>query len=128
MKLNRESRRQARELFALSMVDGRIDPDRLRLIADTLVERKPRDYVGMLKFLARLARMENDRHHAVVESATPLDSPSADSITASLSAKFGPITSEFRHNPDLIGGLRIRLGSNVWDGSVRSRLESLKQS
>lgn len=128
MKLSRESRRQARELFQLAMSGGRLDPDRLRLIADTLVERKPRDYVGMLKFLARLARMENDRHHAVVESAHPLDEASSRSITSSLSSRFGPVSAEFRHNPDLIGGLRIRLGSNVWDGSVRSRLESLKHS
>ena len=38
MKLSREARRQSKELFALAMVDGRIDSSRLRLIADGIVE------------------------------------------------------------------------------------------
>ena len=128
MKLSRESRRQTKELFELSMVDGRLNADRLRLIAGEIAERKPRAYVQMLKFLTRLARLEAARHHAVIESATPLAEAIRAEITASLVSRFGEITSEFHHNPELIGGLRIRLGSNVWDGSIQSRLEALKQS
>jgi F-type H+-transporting ATPase subunit delta len=128
MKLSREARRQAKELFDLSMVDGRINAARLRLIADGIAERKPRDYVQMLKFIARLAKLESARHHAVIESATPLAEALRAEILSSLAARFGEITSEFHHTPELIGGLRVRIGSDVWDGSIQSRLESLKNS
>ena len=128
MKLSREARRQSKELFALAMVDGRIDSSRLRLIADGIVEKKPRHYLQMLKFLTRLAKLEAAEHHALIESATPLAEAIRAEISSSLATRFGPITSEFRHNPDLLGGLRVRIGSNVWDGSVQSRLETLKQS
>lgn len=128
MKLSREARRQTKELFELAMVRGRLDADRIRLIAGEIAERKPRDYVQMLKMLARLARLETAKHHAIVESATPLADSRRSEIIASLSAKFGQITAEFHHEPELIGGLRVRIGSDVWDGSVKSRLETLKQT
>ena len=45
---------------------------------------------------------------------------------ADLRARFGPdVTAEFRTSPGLIGGLRIRLGSDVLDGSVKARLDKL---
>ena len=128
MKLSREARRQTKELFELAMVDGRLDADRLGRIATEITERKPRSYVQMLKFLTRLARLEAAKHHAVIESATPLADAIRAEITSSLIARFGEITAEFHHSPELIGGLRVRLGSDVWDGSVQSRLEALKQS
>ncbi len=128
MKLSREARRQSKELFHLAMVNGRLDANRLRLIADEIATQKPRDYVGMLKCLTRLARLEMAKHHAIVETAAPLPPPLQDRILSGLASRFGDITAEFRHTPELIGGLRVRLGSNVWDGSVQSRLESLKQS
>jgi F-type H+-transporting ATPase subunit delta len=128
MKLSRVARRQSKQLFDLSMVDGRLDKNRLRTIADEIEQKKPRQYIQMLKFIARLARLEVDRHHAIVDSASDLSEIQRKEISSSLVKKFGPITTEFRHSPALIGGLRIKVGSNVWDGSIQSRLETLKQS
>ena len=128
MKLSREARRQSKELFDMSIVDGRLDENRLRMIATEVIERKPRHYIQMLKFIARLTRLEVARHHAVVESAAPLSNEKRSEISSNLTTKFGQITTEFRHSPHLIGGLRVKLGSNVWDGSIQSRLETLKQS
>jgi F-type H+-transporting ATPase subunit delta len=128
MKLSREARRQATELFRLSMADGRLDESRLRAVADGIVERKPRQYVQMLKFLTRLARLETARHRAVIESAEELSAPVREGILSDLTRRFGQLDSEFRQTPALIGGLRIRVGSDVWDGSIQSRLEALKNS
>ena len=128
MKLSREARRQSKELFDMSIVDGRLDENRLRTITTEIVERKPRHFVQMLKFITRLTRMEVARHHAIIESATELSPEKRSEISSNLTNKFGQITTEFRHSPSLIGGLRVKLGSNVWDGSIQSRLETLKQS
>jgi F-type H+-transporting ATPase subunit delta len=128
MKLSREARRQANELFRFSMADGRLDESRLRAVADGIVERKPRQYVQMLKFLTRLARLETARHHAVIESAEELSAPVREGILSDLTRRFGQLDSEFRQTPALIGGLRVRVGSDVWDGSIQSRLEALKNS
>jgi F-type H+-transporting ATPase subunit delta len=128
MKLSRVARRQSKQLFDLSMVDGRLDNDRLRTVANEIEQKKPRHYIQMLKFIARLTKLEVARHHAIVDSADELSETQRKEISSNLVKKFGPITTEFRHSPALIGGLRIKLGSNVWDGSIQSRLETLKQS
>ena len=126
MKSNREIQRQARQLFRACLVDGRLDDDRLRQEVATLKQAKPRGVVAVLATLHRLVRLEKQRHHAVVESATPADAALQDRIVADLRARFGPdVTAEFRTSPGLIGGLRIRLGSDVLDGSVKARLDQL---
>ena len=128
MKISREARRMARELYGLSLVNGRLDANRVSEISQRLVTEKPRGYLQALKELSRLVRLELDRRHAIVESAEPLDETSASNIVQTLKSKFGSdITIEFRTSPALLGGLRVKLGSDVWDGSVNSRLAAFSQ-
>ena len=126
MKLSREARRQARELFTLTIVDGRLDTSRLNTVFGGVAEKKPRSFLQILKELTRLARLEVAGHHAVVESATPLEPEKVREFEAGLKARFGELTTEFRRNPALIGGLRVQIGNNVWDGSIQARLEAIK--
>ena len=128
MKISRESRRLARELFRLSLVDGRLDAGRVMEISERVIAKKPRGYRQILKELSRLVRLELDRRHAIIESASPLDESSASNIANILKERFGnDISTEFRTSPGLIGGLRIKLGSDVWDGSISNRLAALSQ-
>jgi F-type H+-transporting ATPase subunit delta len=128
MKISREARRTARELFRLSLVNGRLDATSVSEISRRLTTEKPRAYLQILKELARLVRLELERRHSIIESAAPLDDSSAASIAKRLKLKFGDdITTEFRTSPDLLGGLRIKLGSDVWDGSISNRLNTLSQ-
>jgi F-type H+-transporting ATPase subunit delta len=127
MKISREARRQSRELFELTLVNGRIDESRLREIFGGVAEKMPRSYLQILKELTRLVRLEVASHHAVIESAIPLDPAQSGLIEKDLRSRFGDITAEFRKNPNLIAGTRVRLGSDVWDGSIQARLEIIKQ-
>lgn len=127
MQIPKEARRQARELFDSSLDSaGRIDHDKAIRIADVLVKAAPRHTVQILREFTRLVRLENDRHHAVIESAVEIDPASRESITDSLRRiDGGEVSVETRVDPSLIGGSRIRLGSQVWDASLRSRLAAL---
>jgi F-type H+-transporting ATPase subunit delta len=128
MKISREARRMARELFRLSLRDGRLDASRVTEISQRVIAEKPRAYLEILKELSRLVRLELDKRHALIESASPLDDASAANIAKTLRTRFGSdITTEFRTTPGLLGGLRIKLGSDVWDGSISSRLNELSQ-
>lgn len=123
MKSSREAQRTARQLLRFCLVDGRFSDDRARDVGTKLVGRNA---LTTLEAFARLVRLEKARRHAVVESAIPAGAAMNDEILASLRAKYGAdITAEFQTNPALIGGLRIKLGSDVYDGSVRARLDSL---
>lgn len=127
MKISREARRQSRQLFELALVDGRLDVARLHQIFSEVAGQKPRQYLQMLKELTRLVRLEVSSHHAIIESAVPLDPAKIREFEAGLQSRFGELTTEFRENPALIGGLRVQIGNDVWDGSVQARLEAIKQ-
>lgn len=127
MKINKDDRRLSKDLFRASLTDGKIDGAKVRIITAKLIESKPRNYVGILKDYQRLIRLEVEKHHAVIESATKLDEKTGRQLEKDLRTKYGSdLTTEFRVTPELIGGLRVKLGSDVWDSSVRSRLDRLE--
>lgn len=127
MKLDKDSRKLSKELFQASLTDGRLDGGKVGVVARQIIASKPRHYVGILKEYQRLVRLEVERHHAVIESAAPLEGGMADQLAANLRNKYGAdLTTEFKVNPELLGGLRIKVGSDVFDGSVRERLHRLE--
>ena len=122
----REARKSARSLFRSCMVDGKLDASRVRAVADTLASEKPRGYLAVLQSFSRLVRLELERRHAVIESAAPLAESAMNQLRADIARAHGDdLTFDTVVHPELIGGLRVRVGSDVWDGSVRARLEAL---
>jgi F-type H+-transporting ATPase subunit delta len=128
MKLTKEVRKVSKELFQSSFTQGQLDPEKVRGFVAQIVAGKPRHYVDILKNYHRLIRLELDKRHAVIESATELSHDTSEQVLRDLKSKYGEgLTTDFRVNPELIGGLRIRVGSDVWDGSVQGRIERLDQ-
>jgi F-type H+-transporting ATPase subunit delta len=128
MKMTKEVQKVSRELFQSSFSHGQIDPEKVRGFVGQIVAGKPRHYVDILKNYHRLIRLELDKRHAVVESAATLSPDTSEQVLRDLRSKYGDgLTTDFRVNPDLIGGLRIRLGNDVWDGTIRGRLDRLDQ-
>ena len=128
MKINKEIRRLSREMLRASFTDGQLDPGRIKSLVDSLIEKKPRHYIDVLKNYRRLLRLEVEKRRARVETASELDSTTSSELIANLKKKYGSdLSAEFIVNPELLGGMRIRVGSDVWDGTLRNRLERLQQ-
>ncbi|MFZ0616175.1 MAG: F0F1 ATP synthase subunit delta [Chthoniobacterales bacterium] len=127
MQIPKEARRKARELFDAALdATGRPDTSKALSIADLLVKSAPRHSLQILKEFTRLIRLESAKHHAVIESAAPVDESTRAAIQKSLEKRDGgTVTLETKVDPSLIGGSRIRLGSEVWDATVVSRLNAL---
>lgn len=129
MKISKEARRTSRQLFRACMVDGKLDESRVRTVVNGVASSKPRGYIGMLDAFARLVANEVSRQRALVESASALTPGTQSELQASLSKKYGrQLTLDFSVNPELLGGIRVKVGSDVWDGSVKARLEGLAAS
>lgn len=127
MKVSKDALRTARQFLRLTLRNGNLDLPAAKTIVEKVIADKPRNYLGILTSFQRLLRLEMEKRHAIVESATPLPETEQVTVTADLQLRHGSdITTEFRTNPDLLGGIRIKLGSTVWDGSVKSRLEALR--
>jgi F-type H+-transporting ATPase subunit delta len=128
MKVNKETRQLSRALLRASFTDGQLDRGRIAALVQSVIVRKPRNYIKVLENYKRLLRLEVGKRRARIESATELDPEAQARIVSNLKTKYGnDLTTEFVTNPSLLGGTRIRVGSDVWDGSVRNRLERLEQ-
>jgi F-type H+-transporting ATPase subunit delta len=129
MKATKQARREAKQLFRLCLVKGVLDENRARAAVRQIVAAKPRGYLGTLAYFQRLVRLDTAEHTARVESAQTLPADLQASVRAGLARAYGPgLTTSFAENRALIGGMRIRVGSDVYDGSVQGRLAALEQS
>jgi F-type H+-transporting ATPase subunit delta len=126
MKISKSAAVTARRLFGLCQTGGRLDESKLRSVVSRLVETKPRDFLAILGALQKLTRLEMERRKVTVESAVELDEATRQRVIAGLSKQYGPdLVADYQINPALLGGLRIRVGNDVFDGSVQGRLDRL---
>jgi len=128
MKINKEIRQLSRQMLRASFTDGKLDRGKIALLVQSLIAKRPRHFMAGLQYYKRLLRLEVEKRHAKIESATQLTPNAASDIGARLKRKYGnDLTTEFVVDPTLLGGVRVRVGSDVWDGTLRNRLERLQQ-
>ena len=129
MKGTKQSRRLAKQLFKSCQVDDRLNADRVRKAVSLLIEQKPRGYFGILQNLQRLVKLDEASRSARVESAVALSQAQQQDVRNSLKRlKSTDVTVEFATNSGLIGGMRVKIGDDVFDGSVKTRLTALSDN
>jgi F-type H+-transporting ATPase subunit delta len=129
MKITKRAKREAKQLFRVCLVNGVLDETRVRHVVQRVVAAGQRDGPAVLSHFGRLVKLDLARHTATIESAAPLPGDLQASVAAGLARRYGPgLTTAFAHRPALIGGMRIQVGSDVYDGSVRAGLAALENS
>lgn len=130
MKINKAAIRSARQLLRVCVDEnGRMLGDRIKNVVKRVGQEKPRGYLAILTAFQRLVGLEIEKKATTIESATPLSPELQKQIRTDLQKKYGDdLTFDYSVNPALLGGLRVKVGSHVWDGSVRAKLEALRQS
>ena len=127
MRASRRDARAAKRLYRICLVDGLLDDARTRQAARRIVAARQRGGLGMLAHFQRLVRMDRDRHTARVESAVTLPDDLRGGVVTDVARMFGSgIETSFSENAALIGGMRLTVGSDVYDGSVRARLAAIE--
>ncbi len=127
MKTTKRTRREARRLYRACLVDGVLDDTRVRLVVKRVADARRRGSLAILSHFERLVKLDRALHRAVVESATPLDPDFAATVQAGVTRLYGAgIDLSFVDNAALIGGMRVKVGSDVYDGSIRGSLAALR--
>jgi F-type H+-transporting ATPase subunit delta len=127
MKSRRRATRGSRHLYRLCFVDGALDETRVRQVARGLAASRRRAALAVLTAFNRLVRLHRERHTARIESAALLPAELREHVDACLHRIYGSrLDTSFAQNPALIGGIRITVGSDVYDDSVRGRLAALE--
>jgi F-type H+-transporting ATPase subunit delta len=129
MKISKQSRRDGKALFNACRVNGVLDEGRVRQAVAQVIAQKPRGYISTLHHFQRLVKLDLDRRTAVVESAVALSPSLQETVKASLAQLRGAgLNVSFAANPALIGGMKVRVGSDIYDGSVAGRLAELESN
>jgi len=129
MKATAQIKREAKRLYQLCLVDGSLNEKRATQVVRLVIDSKRRRSMPLLKHFQRFVRLDREAHTANVETAVPLPPDLQTDVQARLKELYGPaIQTEFSLKPALIGGMRIKVGSDVYDGSVQSQLATLEKS
>jgi len=124
-----QMKRRAKELYRWCLVDGRLKESRCRQVIGHVLQARRRGYLGILGEFRRLLKLERARHLARVDTAELLQTDLRARLRKALVAAYGEaLITEFTQSPELIGGMRIRVANDVYDGSVKAKLVVLARS
>src|SRR5215467_13541928 len=119
----RQIRQQAKRLLHWCIVGGQLSEERARRAVQKIGESHRRDSLSLLIQFRRLLKLQIAARTAAVESAFLLPEDFQVRTRERLEKAYGPqMITKFEERPDLIGGMRIQVGCDVYDGSVRSKL------
>lgn len=122
MKISREARQEARRIYRACSKEGALDTEKILASIRQLLTQRPHGYIGIVQRLKTLVQIEVNRRTYSVQTAIDLPDK-GESIFRQLEQRFGaPLAKSYTVRSQLIGGLRIQVGSDVWDGSIRQKL------
>jgi F-type H+-transporting ATPase subunit delta len=128
MKTNRQTLREAKQLFGLCLVRGALDEGRVRQVVEKVIAAGRPGGLKVLSRFQRLVRLKREAHSAKVESSSPLPFDVRTQIESELARMYGQgLLMSYADNPALVGGVRITVGSDVFDGSIKGRLTALSE-
>jgi len=126
MTIARRARQDATRLWRLCLVNGRPDAGRVRNVVDGLIETRRTGASAVLAHFLRLVRLDAARWAARVDTAAPLEPAERTAVQAVLVDRYGSrVETVFAVDPALIGGMCVRVGGDVYDGSIQGRLAAI---
>jgi F-type H+-transporting ATPase subunit delta len=129
MKISKQARREAKQLFRSCRANGVLDENRVRQLVVQVLAARPRGYLAILMQFQRLLKLDLKRRSARIESTVPLSPNQQATIKSRLEQHYGPgLEFNFLQSPALLGGVRVQVGSDVYDGTVRARLDEIRKA
>ena len=116
----------ARQLFRMSVVDGVVSEDRVAGVLAYIEKHRPANPVKLLRAYHRFVATELAKGQALVEHSGPVTDSLLAAIAAAMTKKYGRgVTATAKPSPELLAGIRVRVGDDVYEASVASQLATL---
>ena len=124
----RRAKRQAKQLFRSCVVNSVLNEGQVRETVHRVAASNERSAPAVLEQFLRLLRLNLAERTALIESAAPLPPELRQATETRLKQRYGSnLTLSFSARSSLIGGMRIQVGSDVYDGTVLGALTALEQ-
>jgi len=123
---SKASQQLARQLFALSLVDGLVSESQVEGVLAYLEKHPPAQPLAVLEAYRRLIARELAKGELVVEHAGPIAEGILRSLEGAFTQKYKrQVTARGVHNASLIAGLRLHIGDDLYEASVAQQLSQL---
>ncbi len=110
------------------LLGGRASPVTTALVSFVVGSGRGRDLPAIIDKLVERAATERSQSVAEVRSAVPLSADQRQRLEAALSTATGTtVSAKVVVDPSILGGIVARIGDTVIDGSIRHRLDQLKE-
>lgn len=111
------------------LLDGKVKAGTKRIVQALVITPRGRTLEDGLEEFARLAADVRSRTLATVTTAVPLDQDQRERLAASLSTQLGrQVQLQSEVDPRVLGGVLVRIGDEVIDGSTRHRLAEARRT
>jgi F-type H+-transporting ATPase subunit delta len=126
MAADKQTKLLAKQLFKLSLVDGAVSPEQVAGVLGWVEQHSPRRPVALLKVYHHRIAIELAKSHAEIEHAGPVTDATLRLIEGAMSQRYKRvITASAKPNAKLLAGLRVRVGSDIYESSVAGQLATL---
>ncbi len=126
MAANKQTKLLAKRLFKLSFAHGQISAEQVTGVLGYIEKTAPRHPLTLLKLYHRAIATEVAKSRAIVEHAGPVSDATLKLIEDAMTRKYSrPVAASARPNPKLLAGLRVRVGSDLYESTVAGQLATL---
>lgn len=111
------------------LLEGKVSQDALWLATRPVINPRGRRYTATIWRMLAIADLRRRNVTAVVTSAVPLTPEQKHRIEAALSKTYGrAVNANLEVDPSVLGGIRVRVGDDVIDGSIARRLHDARRA
>lgn len=129
MRADKKTKALAKQLFKLSLVNGTVSAEQVAGVLGYIEKNIPRHALALLKLYHRAIATELAKSNAVVEHAGPISDGTLRTIEEAMTRKYQrPVAATARPTAKLLAGLRVRVGSDVYESSVSGQLAALSSA
>lgn len=126
MAASKQTKLLAKQLFKLSVVNGAVSPEQVAGVLGWIEKTQPRQSLALLKAYHHRIALELAKSQAVVEHAGPVTDATLKLIEGAMTQKYRrTISAQAKPVPQLLAGLRVRVGSDVYESTVAGQLAAL---
>lgn len=128
MKNKKQIRTIINKAIKASFKDGKLLELKALNFANFFKAQPRVEAIELLSEFLRRLKIEMNATVLVIESVIPLSKKQQDIIKKKFSSKFTITNSQVKINPEILGGLKIRVGDHIYDDSIQARIYQVKEA